>query len=69
MVKEEQARFADRVLKVTECKAREAGVGVTEYIAGILEGRFPRIDAAEADAAAVGGGGAHALAETKRPLY
>ena len=48
---DERAIFAQRVLRLTQRRAREADVTVTQYLAGILEGRFPRLGADEVAAA------------------
>jgi hypothetical protein len=46
---EERARDVARLLAATERRAEAAGVSVTEYMAGILEGRYPRITREELD--------------------
>jgi hypothetical protein len=46
---DELGRYVALLLTATERRAEAAGVSVTEYMAGVLDGRYPRITREEVD--------------------
>jgi hypothetical protein len=53
MVVNANAEFIDRLLELAVLRARVAGVLVTDYMAGIVDGRFPPISRKEFDSGVV----------------
>jgi hypothetical protein len=53
MVGNANAEFIDRLLELAVLRARVAGVSVTDYMAGVVDGRFPPISRKEFDSGVV----------------